>query len=249
MQEADPVEMPVIQPFCLEEEELPAAPPTSSPQPDQSGSTEAGAPSQGQSESTEAAAPSESQSECTVPAAQSHSQSESTVPAARIESQSESTDPAALSESQSESTVPAARIESQSESTVPAAQIESQSEPCRNLIEPETKEESHHKTQEVRGHAKIKTHTSHNSTFLLFSRYLYLFLPFVWQPMSSLHFSCLSSVSPPGSPRSDAAPSGEDAHRPEQHPRADPHQQQVLLQLSGTHTLPLADAFIQRDSQ
>ncbi|KAK5927476.1 hypothetical protein CgunFtcFv8_012630 [Champsocephalus gunnari] len=72
MQEADPVEMPVIQPFCLEEEELPAAPPTSSPQPDQS-------------ESTEAAAPTPS---------------------------------------------------------------ESQSEPCRNLIEPETKEESHHKTQE-----------------------------------------------------------------------------------------------------
>ncbi|XP_033941442.2 G2 and S phase-expressed protein 1 [Pseudochaenichthys georgianus] len=135
MQEADPVEMPVIQPFCLEEEELPAAPPTSSPQPDQS-------------ESTEAAAHSESQSECTVPAAQSHSQSESTVPAARIESQSESTDPAALSESPSESTDPAARIESQSESTVPAARIESQSEPCRNLIEPETKEESHHKTQE-----------------------------------------------------------------------------------------------------
>ncbi|KAJ4938014.1 hypothetical protein JOQ06_002641, partial [Pogonophryne albipinna] len=174
MQEAEPVEMPVIQPFCLEEEELPAAPPTSSPQPDQSESTEAGAPSQGQSESTETAAPSESQSECTVPAAQSHSQSESTVPAARIESQSESTVPAALSESQSESTVPAAlgesqsestvpaaRIESQSESTdpaapsesqsettVPAAQIESQSEPCRNLIETETKEESHHKTQE-----------------------------------------------------------------------------------------------------
>ncbi|KAK5901704.1 hypothetical protein CesoFtcFv8_007038 [Champsocephalus esox] len=44
MQEADPVEMPVIQPFCLEEEELPAAPPTSSPQPDQSESTEAAAP-------------------------------------------------------------------------------------------------------------------------------------------------------------------------------------------------------------
>ena len=143
MQEAEPVEVPVIQSFCLEEEELPAAPPTSSPQPDQSESTEAGAPSQGQSE-------------CTVPAAQSHSQSESTVPAAQIESQSESTDPAAPSESQSESTVPAARIESQSE-------------PSRNLIEPETKEESHHKTQEVRGHAKIKTHTSYNSTFLLFS--------------------------------------------------------------------------------
>ncbi|XP_034054577.1 G2 and S phase-expressed protein 1 isoform X2 [Gymnodraco acuticeps] len=128
MQEAESVEMPVIQPFCLEEEEFPAAPPTSSPQPDQSESTEAGAPSQGQSESTETAAPSESQSECTVPAAQSHSQSESTVPAARIESQSESTDPAALSESQSESTVPAARIESQSDCTVPAAQSHSQSE-------------------------------------------------------------------------------------------------------------------------
>ncbi|KAL3044483.1 hypothetical protein OYC64_012890 [Pagothenia borchgrevinki] len=122
MQEAEPVEVPVIQPFCLEEEELPAAPPTSSPQPDQSESTEAGAPSQGQSE-------------CTVPAAQSHSQSESTVPAAQIDSQSEST-------------VPAAPSESQSESTVPAARIESQSEPSRNLIEPETKEESHHKTQE-----------------------------------------------------------------------------------------------------
>ncbi|KAK1888179.1 G2 and S phase-expressed protein 1, partial [Dissostichus eleginoides] len=61
MQEAEPVEVPVIQPFYLEEEEeLPAAPPTSSPQPDQSESTEAGAPSQGQSESTETAAPKES---------------------------------------------------------------------------------------------------------------------------------------------------------------------------------------------
>ncbi|KAI4800735.1 hypothetical protein KUCAC02_007111 [Chaenocephalus aceratus] len=130
MQEADPVEMPVIQPFCLEEEELPAAPPTSSPQPDQSESTEAGAPSQGQSESKrQHQEPIREHRGCST-------------------HQSESTDPAALSESQSESTVPAARIESQSESTVPAAQIESQSEPCRNLIEPETKEESHHKTQE-----------------------------------------------------------------------------------------------------
>ncbi|XP_010783520.1 putative uncharacterized protein DDB_G0290521 isoform X2 [Notothenia coriiceps] len=139
MQEAEPVEMPVIQPFCLdeEEEELPAALPTSSPQPDQSESTEAGAPSQGQSESTETGAPSQGQSEGTEAGALS-------------QGQSESTETAAPSESQSECTVPAAQTQShsQSESTVPAAPSESQSEPSRNLIEPETKEESHHKTQE-----------------------------------------------------------------------------------------------------
>ncbi|XP_037624573.1 G2 and S phase-expressed protein 1 isoform X2 [Sebastes umbrosus] len=51
-QEAEPVDVPEIQPFCLEEEEEepPAAPPTSPPQPDQSESTDPGAPSQGESE-------------------------------------------------------------------------------------------------------------------------------------------------------------------------------------------------------
>lgn len=51
-QEAEPVDAPDIQPFCLEEEDEqpPAAPPTSPPQPDQSESTDPGALSQGESE-------------------------------------------------------------------------------------------------------------------------------------------------------------------------------------------------------
>ncbi|XP_040894580.1 G2 and S phase-expressed protein 1 isoform X2 [Toxotes jaculatrix] len=49
-QEAEPVEAPDIQPFCLEEEQPPTAPPPSPPQPDQSESTDPGAPSLGQSE-------------------------------------------------------------------------------------------------------------------------------------------------------------------------------------------------------
>ncbi|KAI3370975.1 hypothetical protein L3Q82_023629, partial [Scortum barcoo] len=49
-QEAEPVDAPDIQPFCLEEEEPPAAPPTNPPQPDQSETTDPGAQSPGQSE-------------------------------------------------------------------------------------------------------------------------------------------------------------------------------------------------------
>ncbi|XP_070762940.1 G2 and S phase-expressed protein 1 [Enoplosus armatus] len=49
-QEAEPVDVPDIQPFCLEEEELSATPPSSPPQPDQSESMEPGAPCQGESE-------------------------------------------------------------------------------------------------------------------------------------------------------------------------------------------------------
>ncbi|KAM6926052.1 G2 and S phase-expressed protein 1 [Lycodopsis pacificus] len=49
-QEAEPVDALEVQPFCLEEDELPAAPPTSPSQPDQSESADPGAPSQGQSE-------------------------------------------------------------------------------------------------------------------------------------------------------------------------------------------------------
>ncbi|XP_029288911.1 LOW QUALITY PROTEIN: G2 and S phase-expressed protein 1 [Cottoperca gobio] len=50
-QEAEPVDAPNIQPFCLEEEEEPpAAPPTSPQQPDQSESTDPAAPSQSESE-------------------------------------------------------------------------------------------------------------------------------------------------------------------------------------------------------
>ncbi|XP_076589672.1 G2 and S phase-expressed protein 1 isoform X2 [Chaetodon auriga] len=48
-QEAEPVDAPDIQPFCLEEEP-PAAPLSSPPQSDQSESTDPGAPSQGESE-------------------------------------------------------------------------------------------------------------------------------------------------------------------------------------------------------
>ncbi|XP_068584619.1 G2 and S phase-expressed protein 1 isoform X2 [Cebidichthys violaceus] len=50
-QEAEPVDALDVQPFCLEEEEEPpAAPPTSPSQPDQSESADPGAPSQGESE-------------------------------------------------------------------------------------------------------------------------------------------------------------------------------------------------------
>ncbi|XP_039987865.1 G2 and S phase-expressed protein 1 isoform X2 [Xiphias gladius] len=49
-QEAEPVNVPDIQPFCLEEEQPPAARPCSAPQPDQSESTDPGAPRQGPSE-------------------------------------------------------------------------------------------------------------------------------------------------------------------------------------------------------
>ncbi|XP_044048779.1 G2 and S phase-expressed protein 1 [Siniperca chuatsi] len=49
-QEAEPADAPDIQPFCLEEEEPHAAPPSSPPQPDQSESTCPGALSQGESE-------------------------------------------------------------------------------------------------------------------------------------------------------------------------------------------------------
>ncbi|XP_042266726.1 G2 and S phase-expressed protein 1 isoform X2 [Thunnus maccoyii] len=50
-QEAEPVDAPDIQPFCLEEEEEPpAAPPPAAPQPDQSESTDTGELSQSQSE-------------------------------------------------------------------------------------------------------------------------------------------------------------------------------------------------------
>nr|XP_020448979.1 G2 and S phase-expressed protein 1 [Monopterus albus]XP_020448980.1 G2 and S phase-expressed protein 1 [Monopterus albus] len=51
-QEVEPVDIPGIQPFCLEVEEmtLPAAPPSSAPQPDQSESTDSGATSEDQSE-------------------------------------------------------------------------------------------------------------------------------------------------------------------------------------------------------
>ncbi|KAK5866866.1 hypothetical protein PBY51_011406 [Eleginops maclovinus] len=116
VQEAEPVEVPVIQPFCLEEEEeeLPAAPPTSSPQPDQSERPVPAAPSESQ---LEAGAPSESPSEAGAP-----------------------------SESPSEAGAPS---HTQLGSAVPATPIQSQSEPSRNLIEQETKEERHHKTQEV----------------------------------------------------------------------------------------------------
>lgn len=48
-QEMEPVDAPEIQPFCLEEE-VPAAPPSNPPQPDQSESTDNEALSQGQSE-------------------------------------------------------------------------------------------------------------------------------------------------------------------------------------------------------
>ncbi|KAI3370585.1 hypothetical protein L3Q82_007154 [Scortum barcoo] len=48
--EAEPVDAPDIQPFCLEEEEPPAAPSTNPPQPDQSETTDPGAQSPGQSE-------------------------------------------------------------------------------------------------------------------------------------------------------------------------------------------------------
>ncbi|XP_031135597.1 G2 and S phase-expressed protein 1 isoform X1 [Sander lucioperca] len=48
-QEAEPVDAPDIQPFCLEEEP-PAAPPSSPPQTDQSESTDPGSPSKGESE-------------------------------------------------------------------------------------------------------------------------------------------------------------------------------------------------------
>ncbi|XP_071315030.1 G2 and S phase-expressed protein 1 isoform X2 [Trachinotus anak] len=54
MQKAEPDDAPDIQPFCLEEEQPPAAPlpspPFSAPQPDQAENVEPGAPSQGQSE-------------------------------------------------------------------------------------------------------------------------------------------------------------------------------------------------------
>ncbi|KAE8296643.1 G2 and S phase-expressed protein 1 [Larimichthys crocea] len=49
-QEVEPVDLPDIQPFCLEEEEPPAALPSSPPQPDQSESTDPGAPSQSEPE-------------------------------------------------------------------------------------------------------------------------------------------------------------------------------------------------------
>lgn len=48
--EVEPVDAPEIQPFCLEEEEVSAAPSSSPPQPDQSESTDNEALSQGQSE-------------------------------------------------------------------------------------------------------------------------------------------------------------------------------------------------------
>ncbi|KAM7397195.1 hypothetical protein PAMP_020187 [Pampus punctatissimus] len=51
-QEAEPVDDLDIQPFCLDEEELPAAPPSSAPQPDHSESTDTGALSQVQSETS-----------------------------------------------------------------------------------------------------------------------------------------------------------------------------------------------------
>ncbi|XP_038562571.1 G2 and S phase-expressed protein 1 isoform X1 [Micropterus salmoides] len=49
-QEAEPVSVPYIQPFCLEEEEPPALPPSTPPQSDQSESTHPGAQSQGETE-------------------------------------------------------------------------------------------------------------------------------------------------------------------------------------------------------
>lgn len=48
-QEVEP-DVPSVQPFCLEDEEPPAAPSSSPPLTDQSGSTDPGAPSQGESE-------------------------------------------------------------------------------------------------------------------------------------------------------------------------------------------------------
>ncbi|AWP07798.1 GTSE1 N domain containing protein [Scophthalmus maximus] len=50
MQEEEPVDAPDIQPFCLEEEQPPAAPPCAASQPEQPESMDPGAPSQVQSE-------------------------------------------------------------------------------------------------------------------------------------------------------------------------------------------------------
>ncbi|KAM7415187.1 hypothetical protein PAMA_019825 [Pampus argenteus] len=52
LQETEPVDDLDIQPFCLDEEELLAAPPSSAPQPDHSESTDTGALSQGESETS-----------------------------------------------------------------------------------------------------------------------------------------------------------------------------------------------------